>query len=168
VNGTLLVVGRTYGGRYEVTDFVGEGGIQEVYAANDAILDRQVALKVPKNSAAERRFQRSAVLSALVNHPNIAKTLDYFEYGGRSYLVEEFVPGITLSDARRQIPRMDPYSVAHMLHHLAKGVAASHHVSPSLTDSAAHQPQNPGFPLRWRERFKPGQALSGRRCSVVP
>jgi hypothetical protein len=40
--------------------------------------------------------------------------------------------------------------------------------SPSLTDSATHPPQNPGFPLRWRERLKPGQALSGRRARVVP
>jgi hypothetical protein len=45
---------------------------------------------------------------------------------------------------------------------------ATYCLNPSLTDSAAHQPQNPGFPLRWRERFKPGQALSGRLGSVVP
>lgn len=125
---SLLVVADTYGGRYIIERAIGEGGMQEVYEAKDVILDRQVALKVPKNSAAERRFQRSAALSAKVNHPNVAKTLDYFEELGRFYLVEELIDGIDLAKLRSSVPRMDPYATACILHHLAKGVAASHHV----------------------------------------
>ena len=128
MTGKLLELGRTCGGRYRVDNFLGEGGMQEVYAATDITLDRRVAVKVPKNTAAVRRFQRSAVLSAKVNHPNIAKTLDYLEPDGLFYLVEELVEGVNLSEFRQQAPRMDPYSTAHILHHLAKGVAASHHV----------------------------------------
>lgn len=125
----LLEAGRTYGGRYNVTAFLGEGGMQEVFSAVDTTLNRSVALKVPKNSAAIRRFQRSAILSAKVNHPNVAKTLDYFEQDDRFYLVEELVDGINLSQFRAKAKRMDPYSVAHIIHHLAKGVAAAHRVS---------------------------------------
>ena len=128
MSGTLLVVGEIYGNRYRVDQYIGEGGMQEVYRAIDITLDRRVALKVPRNSAAARRFKRSAVLSARVNHPNVAKTLDYFDADDRFYLVEELVDGLNLSEFRRQTPRIDPYGTAHILHHLAKGIAASHHV----------------------------------------
>lgn len=126
--GTLLTVGQTYGARYRVEAYIGQGGMQEVYEAEDTILERKVAIKVPKNSSAERRFDRSAILSARVNHPNVAKTLDYFEDGNRFYLIEELIVGINLSEMRQQIPTMDPYSTAHVFHNLARGVAASHHV----------------------------------------
>lgn len=87
-----------------------------------------VAVKAPKNASAERRFRRSAVLSGRINHPNVAKTLDFFDAGGRDYLVEEFLDGEDLSKARERLDVMDPYLVAHILHHMAKGVAASHRV----------------------------------------
>jgi serine/threonine-protein kinase len=115
--------------RYQVLEFVGEGGMQEVYKARDFVLQREVALKVPKNSSAEKRFKRSAVLSARVNHPNVAKTLDYFETAERPYLIEEFVVGRDLRKIlAEEIKLLDPYLAAHIFHHLSKGVAASHHV----------------------------------------
>lgn len=128
MNGRLLETGQVCGPRYRITSFLGEGGMQEVYAATDTTLNREVALKVPKNTAADRRFQRSAILSAKVNHPNIAKTLDYFEADERFYLVEELIRGSNLAEFRQRVPRMDPYSCSHIIHHLAKGVAAAHHV----------------------------------------
>ena len=117
-----------YGSRYQVLEKVGEGGMQHVYRATDKTLDRQVALKVPKNAAAERRFQRSAALSAKVSHPNVAKTLDYFEESGVFFLAEEFISGMDLSDFRQKVPRLDPYSVATVLHNLARAIRASHRV----------------------------------------
>lgn len=126
--GTLLTIGQTYGARYLVLTYIDQGGMQEVYEAKDTVLDRNVVIKVPKNAASERRFDRSAVLSARVNHPNVAKTLDYFEENGSFYLIEELIYGMNLSKMRQWIPVMDPYSTAHILHHLARGVAASHHV----------------------------------------
>ena len=76
---TLHATGDLIGGRYEVLSYVGEGGMQEVYLANDQLLARDVALKSPKNKSAAKRFRRSAVVSARVNHANVAKTLDYLE-----------------------------------------------------------------------------------------
>ena len=80
-------------GRYEIIDNVGEGGMQIVYAAIDNVLKRKVALKTPKNDSAKKRFKRSAIVSARVNHPNVAKTLDYFNDNHRQYLVEELIFG---------------------------------------------------------------------------
>jgi eukaryotic-like serine/threonine-protein kinase len=122
--------GALVGGRYRIQDELGQGGMQEVYAAHDTMMDKVIALKVPKTPSAKRRFKRSAVLSARVNHANVAKTLDYVEVTGseRAYLIEEYVEGQDLSKLRAVLPLMDPYLVAHFLHHLARGVAASHHV----------------------------------------
>lgn len=115
-------------GRYKVKKYVGEGGMQFVYAAKDLILDRKVALKTPKNRSAEKRFHRSAIVAAQVNHPNVAKTLDYLEEGGAPYLVEEFVEGTDLDKALlKQSKHLDPYLAARVFHYLAKGLAASHH-----------------------------------------
>jgi len=125
----LHAKGDVIGGRYLILGDIGQGGMQEVYRTTDQLLGREVALKVPKSSSAEKRFKRSAVVSARINHANIAKTLDYIEENKSFYLIEELIDGCDLSELlANYIPRLDPYVTARALHHLAKGVAASHHV----------------------------------------
>lgn len=122
------IEGDVVANRYEIEAFVGEGGMQFVYSAFDLVLKRSIALKTPKNATAEKRFHRSAIVSARVNHPNVAKTLDYVEEMGRPYLVEELIQGQDLSKAiLANVDYLDPYLVAKIFHHLAKGLAASHH-----------------------------------------
>jgi serine/threonine protein kinase len=129
VTGTLHSTGDLVSERYEIIDYVGEGGMQEVYQAKDLLLSRTVALKAPKNASAAKRFKRSAVVSARVNHANVAKTLDYIEEAERGYLIEEFIVGKDLSRVLKEnFTRLDPLMAARVLHRLAKGVAASHHV----------------------------------------
>jgi serine/threonine-protein kinase len=114
--------------RYKIIRFIGEGGMQQVYLAQDTVLQRKVALKCPKTSSAEKRFEQSAQLSARIAHANIAATLDYVIDNslGRPYLIEEHIDGQDLSQLRTRLPLFDPYLVAHMLHHLARAVEASH------------------------------------------
>ncbi|PSB13739.1 serine/threonine protein kinase [filamentous cyanobacterium Phorm 46] len=120
-------IGDRVDNRYEILRFVGEGGMQQVYCATDLVLHREVALKLPKNSSAKKRFKRSAVVSAKVNHPNVAKTLDYLETDSSPYLVEEFISGKDLKEGLlQQLGIVDPYLTAKIIHYLAKGVAASH------------------------------------------
>nr|WP_255775562.1 serine/threonine-protein kinase [Microbulbifer sediminum] len=115
------------GERYEIQEYVGEGGMQFVYLAKDILLGRYVALKTPKNNAAQKRFRRSAVVSARVNHPNVAKTLDYLEFDERSYLAEEFIEGNDLDKGLlRKFYAVDPYLVARLFHNLSKGLWVSH------------------------------------------
>lgn len=118
------------GNRYRVNDFIGEGGMQYVYQAADLVLNRLVALKTPKEGSAEKRFHRSAIVAARVNHPNVAKTLDYISTEERPYLVEELVSGQDLKDALlTDASYLDPFLVAKIAHHFAKGLAASHHAN---------------------------------------
>jgi len=114
--------------RYKIVNQVGEGGMQFVYEAEDLILKRTVALKMPKNDSAKKRFQRSAIVAARVNHPNIAKTLDYLQEKECQYLIEEFIEGKDLDKAiLKKAKYLDPYLVARIFNYLAKGLAASHH-----------------------------------------
>ncbi|HHQ6579045.1 TPA: protein kinase domain-containing protein [Serratia fonticola] len=116
-------------GRYSIEGQIGEGGMQHVFLAFDHILKRYVALKTPKNKSAEKRFRRSAILAAKVNHPNVAKTFDYFQEDGCEYLIEEFVDGVDLDKAiLAKYTHVDPYLTAKIFHNLAKALAASHHV----------------------------------------
>ncbi|ANV83658.1 protein kinase [Picosynechococcus sp. PCC 7003] len=113
--------------RYEIVSYVDQGGMQEVYLAFDRVIKREVALKVPFNSSATKRFARSARMSAKVNHPNVAKTLDYFETDKHQYLIEEFIQGKNLKDGLLQRTNfVDPYLTAKILHYLAKGIAVAH------------------------------------------
>ncbi|MCY4012744.1 MAG: protein kinase [Gammaproteobacteria bacterium] len=119
----------TVGGRYTIETEIGRGGMQVVYRAVDETLRRTVAVKVPQDAQNTRRFRESAVLSAKVNHPNVAKTLDYFEDAdGRFYMVEEYVDGLNLRLVTSRFKRSDPHTAVHILHHLARGLSASHRV----------------------------------------
>ena len=121
-------IGDLIGERYEINCFIGEGGMQFVYKAYDNLVKRMVALKTPKNRSAVKRFNRSAIVAAKVNHPNVAKTLDYIEENGDLYLIEELIYGENLDEALlKRTNFIDPYSAAKVLHHIAKGVAAAHH-----------------------------------------
>lgn len=123
-----LAPGDVIGDRYDIHRYLGEGGMQFVYVARDQLTDRLVALKTPKNKSATKRFRRSAILAAKVNHPNVAKTLDYLKIGDQRYLIEELIDGKDLKAALLEdATSLDPYLAAKIFHHLAKGVAAAHH-----------------------------------------
>lgn len=114
--------------RYKVTRYLDEGGMQQVYLAKDVTFGRKIALKVPKTASAEKRFERSARVSAKVVHANVAATLDYFESKGKNYLIEEYIDGQTLWERlENEFEVLDPHLAAHVFHHLAKGLTASHH-----------------------------------------
>lgn len=125
----ILAANDLIGGRYKIEAYQDAGGMQEVYRAHDQALLRTVALKVPKNESATKRFARSAAMSAKVTHPNVAKTFDYLTEGKRQFLIEEFVEG---QDLRSRLGSyffyLDPHLAAHVFHHLAKGLAAVHRV----------------------------------------
>ncbi|MEC6906642.1 serine/threonine-protein kinase [Photobacterium piscicola] len=121
--------GNLIANRYLIEEYIDEGGMQQVYLATDKNINRKVALKTPKNSSASLRFQSSAIYSARVIHPNVAKTLDYFAYNGKEYLIEELILGQDLNTVfRNNFSFLDPCLVAFIGHHLAKAVAASHNV----------------------------------------
>src|SRR5688572_14847078 len=96
-------------GHYEITAKLGEGGMGEVYRAQDSKLQRDVAIKVlPADFAADperlARFEREAKVLASLNHPNIASIYGLEESGGVRALVMELVEGPTLAERIEQGP----------------------------------------------------------------
>src|SRR5215813_7360585 len=78
-------------GSLEITGLLGEGGMGQVYQAQDTRLKRQVAIKIlPEEFAHDSqrvvRFQREAEVPASLNHPNIAAIYDVAEASGFRYL----------------------------------------------------------------------------------
>ncbi|MBA2503475.1 MAG: tetratricopeptide repeat protein [Pyrinomonadaceae bacterium] len=86
---------------YRIMELLGEGGMGAVYAAEDTLLHRRVAVKFPSRTPDEHgwrtRFLREARLVSSLNHPYIAAIYDYGETSdGRPFIVMELVPGETL------------------------------------------------------------------------
>ena len=97
---TTMVPG-TRIGPYEIRSKLGEGGMGEVYLADDARLRRRVALKIlPPHLAADGdrlgRFEREAFAASALNHPNILTIFEFSAVGKTHFLVSEFVDGLSL------------------------------------------------------------------------
>ncbi|WP_217545888.1 protein kinase [Streptomyces sp. GbtcB6] len=90
------------GGRYQLRDLLGEGGMASVHLAYDAVLDRQVAIKtlhteLGREQAFRERFRREAQAVAKLTHTNIVSVFDTGEdeLDGSTmpYIVMEYVEG---------------------------------------------------------------------------
>ena len=137
-------LGESFGG-YQVTGWLGAGGMGEVYRAHDTKLDRDVALKVlPELSAFDpdrlRRFRREAQILASLNHPNIAAIHGIEQDNGRQALVLELVDGPTLADriAQGPIPLGDALPIATANRRSARSRPRAWH-RPSRPEAVEHQ-----------------------------
>ena len=88
---------------YKVIEKIGQGGMGEVYRAEDTNLSRDVAIKVlpeqfTKDPQRLARFEREAKLLASLNHPNIAAIYRFEKADGVHFLALELVPGETLQE----------------------------------------------------------------------
>src|SRR5438132_6449294 len=117
-------------GRYEIRSKLGEGGMGEVYLAQDTKLDRKVALKIlPAEVASHRdrmeRFVREAKAAAALNHPNIAHIYEIGESDGAHFIAMEFVDGFTLRELIHG-RQTDLTKLLRHLQHVADGLAKAH------------------------------------------
>jgi len=104
------------GGRYQVIGRIASGGMGEVYRAHDAVLAREVAIKVLHPQFAHdlgfiERFRREARAAAILNHPNIVGIFDWGSTGRTYYMVMEYVPGTNLRTLLTDRGRLDPSQV---------------------------------------------------------
>jgi len=86
---------------YKILKKLGEGGMGEVYLAEDTELHRKVALKflsphLVSDADFKTRFKREAQAAAALNHPNIITIHEVAEYEGRSFIAMEYVEGGSL------------------------------------------------------------------------
>ena len=123
------MIGQTIS-HYKITSKLGEGGMGEVYRAEDTTLKREVAIKVlPEQFTqdAERlaRFRREAQVLASLNHPNVAAIHGLEESDGVRFLVLELVEGETLAERLSKGP-LAVEEALEICRQIAKGLEAAH------------------------------------------
>ena len=123
--------GSVLSARYALTERVAAGGMGEVWAATDTVLDRTVAVKLLSPALSEQsgfleRFRAEARLSAGLHHPNITTIFDYGEDDGSAYLVMELVAGQPLSQIIAERAPLPARATASILIQAATALEAAH------------------------------------------
>ena len=113
---------------YKILEKLGEGGMGEVYKAQDTKLDRFVALKfLPSQLTASEddkvRFIQEAKAASAMNHPNVCTIHDIQEHNGQLFIVMEFVDGITLKEKSGSLSEKQKLEISVQV---AEGLAAAH------------------------------------------
>jgi hypothetical protein len=122
VSGTKL-------GRYEIRSQIGEGGMGEVYLAQDTELDRPVALKflsteVAGNQKRLNRFFQEAKAASALNHPNILTVYEIGRANDTNFFATEFVDGVTLRERMRSPMKLN--AVLDFATQIASALVAAH------------------------------------------
>ena len=115
---------------YKILEKIGEGGMGEVYLAEDTKLKRQVSLKflsadLTKDEERKQRFIQEARAAAAIQHPHIAAVYDIDESEGRTFIAMEYIPGESL----REVIDAKKLSVRRALElgtQIADGLAKAH------------------------------------------
>jgi serine/threonine protein kinase/beta-lactam-binding protein with PASTA domain len=131
---------RLLGGRYQVGELIGRGGMAEVHAGHDTRLGRTVAIKMLRSDLARdpsflARFRREAQSAAGLNHPSIVAVYDSGEDedtesgGGKialPYIVMEYVEGRTLREILNEVTVMEPDEAARVTEGVLDALSYSH------------------------------------------
>jgi eukaryotic-like serine/threonine-protein kinase len=126
----MTILAGTKLGRYEIREKIGEGGMGEVYLAQDTKLDRKVALKIlPAEVAAHpdrmKRFVQEAKTASALNHPSIITIYEIEQIDAVNLIATEFIDGETL----RQLIRSTPLKLGGVLDiagQIASALSAAH------------------------------------------
>lgn len=124
--------GERISGRYKIIRKIGSGGMANVYLAQDLILEREVAVKMMSLSFQEdeekdnlRRFQREALSTTELIHPNIVNIYDVGE-GDRPYIVMEHVDGMDLKKFIQDNHPIPYNKVIKIMSQLLSGISYAH------------------------------------------
>jgi serine/threonine-protein kinase len=119
------------GGKFEIIDKIGYGGMAVIYHARDLNLQREVAIKVLHDSliqdpAFQARFLQEARLAANLAHPNIVTIFDFGHDSGRYYLVMEYITGTDLKELIHQRVRLTVIEALDLMIQICAGVGYAH------------------------------------------
>ncbi|GAA1978449.1 serine/threonine-protein kinase [Terrabacter lapilli] len=119
------------GDRYRLDHRIASGGMADVWAGTDSVLQREVAVKIMRPDVDHERlfalrFRDEAVHSAALLHTNIATVFDYGEDDGLAYLVMELVTGEPLSAILNERGALPPGEVRSILGQAALALGVAH------------------------------------------
>jgi len=144
VSAPLLEPGDLLGGRYEILQLLGEGGMGAVYKARDRELDRPVALKLIRpelaaSSAMLARFKQELLLSRQVTHKNVIRIYDLGDADGVKFITMEFVEGRDLRSLIQEKKKFSPEESVEIMQQVCQALEAAHAVGVIHRDL---KPQN--------------------------
>jgi len=115
---------------YRILDFVGKGGMGQVFRGVHEIMGREVAIKVlPRERCtpeAIRNFSHEIRNQAKLDHPNLVRAYDAGHDGNVYFLVTEFVPGTDLRKLVRNHGRLTERHAAKVIMQAAQGLDYAH------------------------------------------
>lgn len=126
------LVGTKVGGKYEVLNVLGRGGMGKVYSGRHIEIGRKVAIKVlnrdfGKHESVYLRFKQEAKLAATLSHSNICSVYDFGELAdGTPYLVMDLLEGKTLADIRAEQKRIPWQRAVNICSQLCDGLSHAH------------------------------------------
>lgn len=123
--------GRTLGGRYEVQDKVGAGGMAVVYRGLDRVLGRTVAIKTmlpqyANDPSFAARFKQEAQAAAALQSPYIVSVYDWGKDNDTYYIVMEYLRGTDLKSGIRRHGALDGKKVAQIGSQIAQALSVAH------------------------------------------
>ncbi|UQS83460.1 Stk1 family PASTA domain-containing Ser/Thr kinase [Bombilactobacillus thymidiniphilus] len=126
----MINKGDLIAGRYRILDTLGEGGMANVYLAEDTFLHRKVALKslrldLTDNKQFQERFKRESQAMSKLSSPYIVNILDVGD-DDFSYIVMEYVDGPSLKKYLRQHYPLDLPEVVSLMEEILQGVIVAH------------------------------------------
>ena len=133
VNVPVLQPGDVLGGRYEISQLLGEGGMGAVYKAMDRELDRPVALKLIRPELASNpsilaRFKQELLLAHQVTHKNVIRIYDLGDANGVKFITMEFVEGEDLRTILEEKVKFSPAEAIEIIQQVAHALEAAHSV----------------------------------------
>lgn len=125
------MLGRILGGRYELLEKIGGGGMAIVYKAKCHLLNRYVAVKILRPELVEddefvKRFKRESQAAASLSHPNVVNIYDVGQQKDIHYIVMEYVDGQTLKDYIREKGRLDTAEAVRICTHICYALSHAH------------------------------------------
>ncbi len=131
ISSTTIQTGTLLGGRYEVIQLLGEGGMGAVYKAKDLAVDRFVALKVIRSELASRpeilqRFKQELILARQITHKNVIRIFDLGEAEGIKFISMEFVEGRDLKSMVREKGKLDPKEAKSIVVQVCRALNSAH------------------------------------------
>jgi serine/threonine protein kinase len=114
--GHVFVKGAVLGGAYEIRGLLGEGGMGQVFEAQDLHLNRRVAIKVQWPNAKLPSIRKEAQALAVMQHPSLPSVYAYGVHDGIEYVVMERVYGVSLKERLdRRLDEREAFSVAEVV-----------------------------------------------------
>lgn len=132
VQSISALVGSMIGGKYQIIEYLGHGGMSTVYKARQQPIEKIVAIKLllahlSRDQESVQRFFREAKAAGQISHPNVVQVFDFgITADQQPYLVMDFVEGKNLEDILDERKKLSYQEAIPIFIEVCSGLAAAH------------------------------------------